>query len=81
MEDGAQPQFEPRNPSQVDGGAIVCEVPTVCTASAMNRSLGQVRDNKIWEDVDGWEKLTEEVYWNDTATARSTPTMRNCTAP
>jgi hypothetical protein len=41
---------------------FVCDVPAVCTTSAMNRSSGQVRDEKIWEDGDGWAKLTGEVY-------------------
>jgi hypothetical protein len=47
----------------------------------MNRSSGQFRDEKIWEEGDGWAKLTGEMYWNDTATARSKASMRYSTAP
>jgi hypothetical protein len=47
----------------------------------MNQSSGQFRDEKIWEEGDGWAKLTGEVYWNDTVTARSKASMRYSTAP
>jgi hypothetical protein len=47
----------------------------------MNRSSGQFRDEKIWEEGDGWAKLTGEVYWNDKATARSKASMRYSTGP
>jgi hypothetical protein len=42
----------------------------------MNRSLGEVHGEKIWEEGDSLATMTREVYWNGMETTTSMATIR-----